>query len=186
MPLLRGRDLTREGLPPPSPLSPRGASDPNPGLPETSNQTTGWGVGTTGAAVTPPLGYQWFSKSPRKSNSSVGVPWGAVWILPSSRWRITDPPKSDTEEVVEETTGTSLFRWSTPVGSHRYRKWLNSICKFRWVSLLELGFGVMTTWLAEIEEMFLSIRVIVRVTITRLPESKDGKIDLSNVGDCNE
>ena len=30
------------------------------------------------------------------------------------------------------------------------------------------------------------VRVMVRVTITRFPESKDGKIDLGEVGECNK
>ena len=47
---------------------------------------------------------------------------------------------------------------------------------------------VTTTLFTESEEVSLQIRVgvRVRVTTTQLPESKDGKIDLEEVGECNE
>ena len=49
---------------------------------------------------------------------------------------------------------------------------------------------VTTTRLKESGDISLSIRVMVRVTvgvmITKLPESKDGKIDLWEVEKCNK
>ena len=68
------------------------------------------------------------------------------------------------------------------------RKGINTICQFFWVSLLELGLGVITALLPESEEVFLStmVRFRVRVAITQLPKSKDGKIDLGGGWECND
>ena len=51
---------------------------------------------------------------------------------------------------------------------------------------VSVRFRVITKRLSEIKEIYLSIRVRVRIMITRLPESEDGKIYLGGVGDCNE
>ena len=66
----------------------------------------------------------------------------------------------------------------------RERKGLNNFCKFFWMSLLELGLGVTNTLLPESKEVYLSIRIMVRVRITidRWREIKDWKIDLREVG----
>ena len=70
----------------------------------------------------------------------------------------------------------------------RDRKILNTICQLHWVSLVELGLGVATTWFSEREDIYTSIRVrfMVRVTNTQFPEIKYGKIYLRGVGECNQ
>ena len=44
-------------------------------------------------------------------------------------------------------------------------KVINTICQFFWVSLLELGLGVMTNRFPESEEVSLSTRVRFRVRV---------------------
>ena len=74
--------------------------------------------------------------------------------------------------------------------SHGKRNVLNTICKFCFVSLLELGLGVTTARLPDSKDVSLPImvrvRVRVRVTITQFPEIEDGKIELGEVWECNE
>ena len=52
--------------------------------------------------------------------------------------------------------------------------------------MLELGLAVTNNQLPERKNVSLSIRVRVRVIITRFPDIKDNKIYLRLVEDCNE
>ena len=45
---------------------------------------------------------------------------------------------------------------------------------------------VKTTQLPDSKDVYMSIRVRARVTITQFPEIKVGKIDVGKVGECKE
>ena len=76
---------------------------------------TGEGSVLVGDVVALPLTCKWVIKSHQISIHYFGVPWEAVWGLPASGRRTTNPIGYATAEGVEGTTGATIGSLSAPV-----------------------------------------------------------------------